>query len=129
MIIKRCFKNKATQAAPYHERLALLDLKTLESRRIISDLVCFDKIHRNKINFKERNKPPVLITNTRGNKMGYVYSHARTNIRKDSFFICVPKIYGKLPENMTSCNLSMEEFKQKLNRLDIVDIANKAIHI
>jgi len=128
MILKRCFENIATQTAPYHERLAILDLQTLESRRIINDLVLFDKIHKNKINLAECNKPPTLVTNTRSNKSSYTYRHVRTNIRKDSFFIRVPKIYKKLSEKWTLNNLSTEQFRQNLERFDVVDFARKSIH-
>jgi hypothetical protein len=128
MIMKRCFKSIAAQNAPYHERLEILGLQTLESRRIINDLVLFDKIDKNKIILNESNKPPVRITNTRGNASKYSYRHARTNIRKDSFFIRVPKIYGKLPLNMIPVSFNSEQFRQKLNKFDIVEFARKTIH-
>jgi hypothetical protein len=93
-----------------------------ELRRLKTDLIL------NKIILNESNKPPVRITNTRGNASKYSYRHARTNIRKDSFFIRVPKIYGKLPENMIPVNFNSQQFRQKLNKFNIVEFARKPIH-
>src|SRR5438132_13683170 len=114
--------------SPYRERLAILDLKTLESRRIINDLILFDKIHKNKIQLNESNKAPTLDTITRGNKSNYTYRHARTNLRKDSFFIRIPKIYKKLQAKLPLNYFTSEQLKQSLNTFDVVEFANETIH-
>jgi ribonuclease P/MRP protein subunit RPP40 len=129
MIIKRCFQNKSTQGAPYHERLALLDLQTLETRRLINDLVLFDKIHMNKINLNENNRPPLRTTSTRRSGSGYIYRQARTNLRKDSFFIRVPKLYQNLPKNLIPEKFGSEQFRKNLAKIDILEFASKTIHL
>ena len=92
---------------PYEERMKLLNLETLEARRNKLDMIFYSKVINNEVQINSKNIPKrVHNINTRfSNKRANILP-ARLNVRRNSFFVRVPKIFSKLPTQVTNANTS-----------------------
>ena len=96
----------------YPERLAALQLPSLEHRRKRGDMIDVYKylhgIYRTKHNFS------ISDTNTRTNSLKIVKAHHKTNIRKNFFTERVANTWNALPENVVAAP-SVNAFKARLD--------------
>ena len=112
MIIRRCFPNKYSVPPPYHDRLAILDLHTLQYRRDLNEIVFFHKIHTNRISIAAKNVPKKAPTITRGHPIKYLLQPFRTKLRRNYFLVRTPKAYNHIPFSHTT--LEPTEFRKNL---------------
>ena len=76
-------------------------------RRNKLDLIFYSKIINNEVEICEENKPKQTHNlNTRNSQKRACYQQAKLNIRRNSFFVRVPKIYLKLPLQLANANTS-----------------------
>ncbi len=101
---------------PYHERLKILGLPTLEYRRLRADMIQVYKI-LNGIDLA--NKDKLFTMNayhaTRGNTQKLFKKRARTEIRKNVFGYRVVDTWNGLPSSVITAP-SVNSFKSKLNK-------------
>ena len=109
----------------YKDRLLFLNLKTLEYRRIVFDLVFLFKIIKGQTNlnfsdfFVNRNLP----FNLRGSKLKITpLLSFQTSQWQGSFFNRVVTIWNSLPNEITSSE-SLGVFKRKLNKFDLSTVS------
>ena len=86
----------------YKERLATLNLKSLEERRIIFDLILIYKIHNNIISFTDYVFFEPANTVTRGHNLKLKNIYARTNIKKFNFPTRTIQYWNNLPANVVN---------------------------
>ena len=104
---------------PYTERLKLLNLESLEKRRIIADLTTTYKIINKKIdlNFDDFFKYSPVV-GTRGHSLKLAVDLARTDTIKNSFAFRVPKIWNSLPSDTVSAK-SLSIFRKRLAKVNL----------
>ena len=105
----------------YQDRLYKLNLKTLEYRRAVFDLIFLFKIIRGETNllfsdfFREKNLPFTL----RGSKFKIASTvNFKTSQWQGCFFSKVVSIWNNLPDEITSAP-NLDSFKFKLNNFDL----------
>ena len=91
----------------YIERLTLLNLQSLEHRRLIHDLIlCYNIIH-NRIAITQNDFFQLSSnTNTRGHPFKLTIPLTRTNLRKYFFSSRVIPIWNSLPANIVNASTS-----------------------
>jgi hypothetical protein len=105
----------------YAERLALLQLQSLEHRRLISDMVtCYNIVHGNiALSFNDffsfSNN-----SSSRGHSLKLNVPITRTDTRKYFFSARVVKTWNALPANLVHAP-SMHSFKKQINKLNFND--------
>ncbi len=101
---------------PYHNRLRILGLPTLEYRRVRADMVQMYKIIHNidKID-KDKQFTMSAYTATRGNSFKLFKKRARTEVRKNTFSHRVVDTWNSLPDSVILAP-SVNSFKGKLNK-------------
>lgn len=118
MIYFRCLKTNLPIKPNYKKLLNLLNLKTLQERRFINDLVTIHKIFRKKINLNEKNTPILIPSRTRGNKLKFSYQTSKNNIRHNFFLIKMTKIYENLSKKI-DLNVTPDKLRIILNSLNL----------
>ena len=87
--------------------MKLLNLETLEARRNKLDMIFYSKVINNEVQINSNNIPKrVHNINTRFSNKRAKFLPARLNVRRNSFFVRVPKIFSKLPTQVTNANTS-----------------------
>jgi hypothetical protein len=73
---------------------------------------------------------PLLLTllHAEINRITHIDMPSKTNLRKDSVFIRIPKIYKKFQAKLPLNYFTSEQLKQSLNTFDVVEFANETIH-
>lgn len=112
LIHYRCFRDKEFS---YGDFLKKLKIKTLQERRLISDLVMFHKIMHNKVRINWKNKQNFGVLR---NRIQIKTELCKTNARFHSFFVRVPRIYTKLPIPAVS-NPKVSSFKTFIHKYDL----------
>jgi hypothetical protein len=108
----------------YEERLALLDLETLECRRLVSDLVLYYKIinnltlwHSDDIFTFASSAYPTRLAELRPSQR-LVEPQSRTNLFHNDFYIrCIP-YWNALPQHVVDSS-SVKVFKSRLRNIDL----------
>ena len=117
-------QRRATRAIPqlkgkiYEERLELLEMTTLEDRRIRGDLIQQFNIMTGKDKIRWF-RPPEMVQRgagmtTRGNNLKYMREITRGNIRHNFFNNRVAPIWNRLPNHVTSAPY-VNSFKARLD--------------
>ena len=125
--VQRTFTRRVCQRANitfsgYSDRLKLLDLESLEVRRIKRDLIFLYKILSNfvDVNFSDFFK----INNFSSQSLRRHHFHinrqavAKTNVRHNFFTYRVIKYWNELPEDIVS-SLTLDGFKSRLRNWDL----------
>ena len=125
--VQRTFTRRVCQRAnitfsSYSDRLKLLDLESLEVRRIKRDLIFLYKILCNfvDVNFSDFFK----INNFSSQSLRRHHFHinrqaiAKTNVRHNFFTYRVIKYWNELPEDIVS-SLTLDGFKSRLRNWDL----------
>jgi hypothetical protein len=107
---------------PYPDRLRILNLDSLETRRIKADLCEFYKIvnnlsaldHAQFIKFRE----PLRTRHTHDKQINIARS--KTDMRKNSFFLRTPVIWNSLPTDTVNY-VSVSSFRRHLETVDLSD--------
>ncbi len=105
----------------YMDRLKILGLETLESRRLKADLVQAFKVLRGIDDLPRQNNPFILVNhgrNTRGHAYKLEPPKCNTDPCKNSFFNRVVSPWNSLADNVVSCP-SLAAFKHHLRSLDL----------
>ena len=107
------------QSLPYHERLSILGLQTLESRRLINDLIlCYKIVHGlSSILFSDffkfsNNK------STRGHPLRLSPPLLKSNLHKSSYAYRVVAPWNSLPESTVLAS-SVPQFKRMVAKFDL----------
>jgi ABC-type multidrug transport system fused ATPase/permease subunit len=114
-IFTRCLKLDYPTIPPSSERLTLLNLETLESRRLKTDLSFFHKLVTNEIQVETFF--PIFCDTfiTRTSPRGIYPITSSKKIRNDFFFIRIAKIYIELPSDLVSLPLDSFSVLWKYN--------------
>ena len=104
---------------PYLERLRITDLKSLEERRIINDLVFFYKMMHGFVDIDKDNFLTINQNATRGHSFKVNHQSARLNSRKYFFINRTIPIWNALTQEQVS-SPSITSFKNS--------IANTSFH-
>ncbi len=101
---------------PYHSRLRIIGLPTLEYRRVRADMVHMYKIIHDidKIG-KDKQFTMSAYTATRGNSFMFFKKRARPGVRKNTFSHRVVDTWNSLPDSVILAP-SVNSFKGKLNK-------------
>ena len=120
---KKLFQRCGISSSGYHDRLSKLNLKTLEHRRLVADLVMVFKMLNNYIDVD----PNVLFNlkpnnyNLRGHSQTLIRTRATSNTLLNSFPSRIVRIWNNLPEYVV-CSSSIGFFKYHVNSLNLVAI-------
>ena len=102
----------------YLQRLKTLNLETLESRRLKTDLITMFKILNNLIDIDFQNFFSLsTVANTRGHRFKLTKPVCNSNIRLFSFSCRRIDCWNSLPDNLVNCK-SLYEFKSRLNSVN-----------
>ena len=101
----------------YRRRLQMIQLKSLEERRIVFDLIYLYKIIHHLVDILFETMFTYNNNNTRGHKFKLSVNYCRVNYRK--FFFCnrVIPIWNDLPTDIAEIE-SLEVFKNRLQDID-----------
>jgi ribonuclease P/MRP protein subunit RPP40 len=99
----------------YEDRLQMLGLKTLETRRIRGDLIEVFKILRGIDNVDERLFFSKAISNTRGHDLKLYKHSCRLDCRKYCFSHRVVEIWNKLLDSAVTC-ITVNSFKNRIDK-------------
>ena len=114
---KKLFQRCGISSSGYHDRLSKLNLKTLEHRRLVADLVMVFKMLNNYIDVD----PNVLFNlkpnnyNLRGHSQTLIRTRATSNTLLNSFPSRIVRIWNNLPEYVV-CSSSIGFFKHHVNQ-------------
>ena len=104
----------------YTDRLKIVGMKSLEERRIFSDLILFYKVVNNLVDLDFGQF--LSFTNsaiTRGHKFKVNVQYCRTNVRKFFWSNRTAKIWNSLPERVVDIT-PLSAFKNALLSVDLV---------
>jgi ribonuclease P/MRP protein subunit RPP40 len=99
----------------YEDRLQMLGLKTLETRRIRGDLIEVFNILRGIDNVDERLFFSKAISNTRGHDLKLYKHSCRLDCRKYCFSHRVVEIWNILPDSAVTC-ITVNSFKNRIDK-------------
>ena len=104
----------------YNDRLYKLNIRSLQYRRLESDIILTYKIIHNLVDipinrFFELNNSPY---NTRNHEFSFKIKHVRTNFQKNFFSNRIPPIWNRLPADIVLSS-SLNLFKSKLKKFDL----------
>ena len=103
---------------PYLTRLQTLNLKSLEERRIINDIIFIFKIIRNLVDLPFNKYFSFNTNNTRGHSMKLNFNHSRLDCRKYFFSNrCIDVWNNKLTENEVNIT-SLNSFKKAIDKIN-----------
>lgn len=120
-----CQKNNV-KFSSYEERLKIMDLDTLEMRRVRFDLIFMFKIFKNVVDIKFtnhfKNNVANQVYNLRGHNLKLELSKYSGSVIRNNFFCerIIP-IWNRLPKDLAE-SPSLYVFKQKLKSFDITTI-------
>jgi hypothetical protein len=99
----------------YEDRLQMLGLKTLETRRLRGDLIEVFKILRGIDNVDERLFFSRAISHTRGHDLKLYKQGCRLDCRKFCFSHRVVEVWNRLPDSAVACT-SVNSFKHRIDK-------------
>ena len=103
----------------YEQRLKFLQLERLQFRRLRLDLICYHKILNDKIIIADNNRPQrTIFANPRHHSKITPVLGSRTQLRHQSFFVRMSKIFNKLPNHIAQLNEPIH-FKVALKSIDL----------
>ena len=103
-----------TRGKGYEERLQMLGMTTLETRRIRGDLIEVFKIMKGLDKVEEHHFFDRAVGSTRGHDLKLNKPRCRLNCRKFCFSHRVVDLWNKLPNNAVACN-TVVGFKNKVD--------------
>lgn len=103
---------------PYLERLTFLNIKTLENRRICSDLTMFYKVINN-VTCVDVQEYYSFVNRSRGHSKHLFMYYSRTNIRKFFWVNRIVPFWNNLTDDIV-CSRNMKTFKRKVNLLNSI---------
>ena len=103
---------------PYHERLSILSLKTLEERRIFIDLILLYKIIHQLIDIDFHEHFSFAAGRTRGHSYKLYVNCSRINCHKYHFFNRIVNVWNSLPSDVVLL-VKLCNFKTKIFELDL----------
>lgn len=106
-IFNRCYKRTYNTPPPYYIRLAILNIDSLEKRRMKADLVLFQKILTGGVKINAQNMPKFntrKFNSRRSTK--FILPHTNSKFRFNSFILKTARLYSKLPVNITAISNS-----------------------
>ena len=117
------FQKLNTNYRNYQHRLELLELESLESRRLRNDLTLVYKFQNNLINHNMDNFFTKSTLNTKYKLRRHanylkIPGHSKTTIRRNFFSNRIVKIWNKLPEDLVTSK-TLTDFKAKLCKMDL----------
>ena len=119
IIYYRCLQSKYHDKPSYEELIKMFETKSLQYRRLFTDLVVYHKILLNTIDVKltsfQLQNPNMYDLRSQTKTE---ISFAKTNCRFHFFTVKVPKIYAKLPHSATRCN-KISSFVTQLKSCDL----------
>lgn len=119
-VFSRCYKYVYNPMPPYLERLKILGMESLESRRLKTDLFFFQKLLTNEIHIESSLPIFCDIFTTRTNPRGIYPIIGSKNIRSEFFLVRTAKLYLKLP--LYIVNLPVSSFINAVKNLDILSL-------
>lgn len=102
------------------ERYRLLQMNTLEYRRLCADLILFHKHLLGKASMTTNSVEYYL--SVRGDRPMLRRPKGRYQARNGSFFVRVAQVYSRLPFELTTIN-NISGFKQALSCINLSDYA------
>ena len=102
----------------YSDRLRVLNLQSLEMRRIINDLIFVYKLLNELVDFDYRALFEMNTNNTRGHSLKLNHQYSRCNFRKTFFANRVIPIWNSLPAAVVESE-SLARFKNELKCIDL----------
>ena len=102
----------------YTERLRVLNLQSLEVRRIFNDLIFVYKLLYGLIDFDYRILFQINTNNTRGHSLKLNHQYSRCNFRKSFFAVRIIPIWNSLPASLVDIE-SLVRFKNELKGIDL----------
>jgi len=103
---------------PYRERLSILDIESLEYRRIVFDLILMYKIVNDLIDLPFDTLFQFNTNSTRGHSLKVQIKSSRVDCRKYFFANRVAPIWNSLPANVVTSS-SLRSFKALLSNHDL----------
>ena len=103
---------------PYLERLQILNLKSLESRRIVNDLILLYKMVNHLIDLNNSDFFTFNQSTTRGHSAKINHEYSRLDIRKYFFTNRTVTIWNALPQSIIDSS-SLQMFKSKINEYNL----------
>ena len=98
----------------YEQRLAKLDMTTLETRRLRGDMIEVYKIVKGFDDVEAQSFFEMSFTSLRGHSFKLYKKHVNTNTGKFSFTNRIVNTWNLLPVNVVSCS-TVDSFKHKLD--------------
>ena len=118
-ILQRC----GIQSSSYEDRLSKLNLKSLEHRRLVTDMVMVYKIIHNYVDID----PNLLFTfkpniyNLRGHNLTLSKPKVNSNVALNSFTSRVVRLWNSLPSYIVE-SVSVSSFKFQIKKLDLLSL-------
>ena len=111
----------------YTHRLEILNLETLETRRLKHDLILVYKFHSNLINlnfneFFTKNTLDKIYNLRRHDNYLQLPDICKTTVRRNFFSQRIVKIWNKLPQHIIESK-SLPIFKNNLDDINLADLA------
>jgi hypothetical protein len=114
----------------YPERLAALDLESLELRRLRSDLVLYFKIVNNLVHIPRNflpSPPPAPIKQTRSSAPRLSIPEPSSAYIENNFFSRCVRCWNSLPDSVVSSS-SLSNFKHNLNAIDLSSFLHGSVY-
>jgi hypothetical protein len=111
----RCLKRKGLLRLSYEQRLQMMDLESLESRRKLADCTFVYKIMADKVHIQKQSFFTMSTRNNvaRGHKFKLIFPPIRTQKFRDSFMIRVLDEWNRL-DNAVIMSNTAKSFQKKL---------------
>ena len=101
---------------PYNKRLELLDLQPLNQRRLINDMVTFNKIINSKLKIENKYLPTHSINSNQ--KLRFITPFAKLNCRYHSYFVRNTRLHNKIGHKLPNFK-SYSQLRKTLSTLDL----------
>ena len=111
----------------YASRMNILNLESLEYRRIKVDLVFLFKIVNNLVHIDSRHLFSFNTMNTRGHGLKINHQYSRVNCRKYFFINRIVPVWNVLPSEVVNVN-NVNMFKNRLKNVDLTRYCRGRAH-
>ena len=117
---KKMFQRCNIPFTSYEDRLYKINLKTLEYRRMETDLIMVYKILNNIVDIRQEDFFEMYVStyNTRRHKLCITNSTPKTELEKSSFSKRAVPLWNKLPEEVVTAK-SIAVFKTRLRQINL----------
>ena len=122
---RRVFYKCNLQRMSYPERLAVVEMPSLERSRLTSCLTMFFKVYHKFVNCNILNNFtfPTYMSNLRGHSKRLLIPFCRASVRKHYFSFRYLRIWNNLPEHVVSTNVT-KAFTNYVKQMDLHTVAN-----